>query len=170
MEEIKKFIADDLTNKAKDINRFTQQANEQEFIVCRFFIGWGVASIGALVMFCLQNINIGSPRTIAFLLSLRKACVPLVISIFFGILQHLSFSHNLLKKSAGLDKKISDRVKKILEKGDAAILEIKKDLIKEYTEESILTIGFKGFLYLQMVSFWLGILIIGYSVLFFSEL
>ena len=165
MEEIKKFIADDLTNKAKDINRFTQQANEQEFIVCRFFIGWSVASIGALVMFYLQNINIESPKTIILLLSLREAFLPLTVSIFLGILQHLSFGNNLLKKSVELDQKIRDRVKKIIEKGDAAILEIKEALIKEYTDESIVLIGFKGFLYSQIASFLFGILIVGYSVL-----
>ncbi|MDO8675907.1 MAG: hypothetical protein Q7K71_07340 [Candidatus Omnitrophota bacterium] len=166
MEEIKKFIEDDLTNKAKDINSFTQQANEQEFIVCRFLIGWSVASIGALIMFYLQNINIESPKTIMLLLSLREAFLPLVVSIFLGILQHLSFGSNLLKRSAELDKKSRKKVKKIMEEGDAAIPKIAKDLITEYTEESILTIGFKGFLYSQMASFLFGIFMVGYSVIF----
>lgn len=166
MEEIKKFIEDDLTNKTKDINRFTQLANEQEFIVCRFIIGWSVASIGALVMFYLQNINIESPKTIVLLLSLREAFLPLAVSIFWGILQHLSFSNFLLKKSADLDEKISDSLKKFKENGDVAILKMKENLIKEYTEESVLLIGFKGFLYSQMASFLFGIFIVWYSVAF----
>ena len=165
MEELKKFIEDDLTNKAKDINRFTQQANEQEFIVCRFLIGWSVASIGALVMFYLQNINIESPKTIALLLCLREAFPPLTVSIVLGILEHLSFGNNLLTKSVELDQKNRDRVKKFINEGDAAIPKIKDALIKEYTDEPIVLIGFKGFLYSQIASFLFGIIIIGYSVL-----
>ncbi len=165
MEEIKNFISTDLNNKANDINRFVQEANEQEFKICRFFIGWGIASIGTLAMFYLQNINIQSPKTIMFLLFLREAFLPLAVSISLGVIYHLFFSQTLLETAKKLDRNIRNRVATIIDQGSDSVPEIQKSLIKEYTEESIILIGFKGFLYSQIVSFLFGILVVWYAII-----
>ncbi len=103
IDEIKKFITDDLDAKARDIGRFTQEANEQEGKVCRFFIGWAVASIGALTMLYLKNsivteANVNCPLW----LYLRVSLLFLSASVLFGILDHFWFFRGLLNKSKEL--------------------------------------------------------------------
>ena len=165
LEDTEKFITDDLNNKAGDIARFIQEANKQEFKVCRFFIGWGTASLGALSTLYLKNFDIASPNTTQ-LLYLREALLPLTTSIFLGILHHLFFLNKLLKKANQFDGKIRNRVKRIIDKERFVVENIRKELINEYTNEPAIVIGFKGFLYAQIFSFFLAILIIGYIVYF----
>ena len=168
IKEIKRFITDDLGCKAKDIERFAQEANKQEFKVCRFFIGWAVASIGALVGLYLKNFAVAMPSN-NYLSYLREAFPSLAISVFFGILHHLLFHHKLLKESKGIDKTIRDRVVRIIEKGNSEdeIGEIKDEIIDEYKNKSAILIGFKGFLYAQMGSFLFAVLIITYVLFSF---
>lgn len=168
VEEIKRFITDDLGCKAKDIERFIQEANKQEFEVCRFFIGWAVASISALAVPYLKNFTVATPSG-NYLLYLREGFPPLATSISLGILHHLSFHHKLLKESKGIDKTIRDRVTRIIEKGNSEdeIKRIKDEIIDEYKNKPAILIGFKGFLYAQMGSFLFAVLIVAYVLFSF---
>lgn len=78
------FVSNDMDNKAKDLSRFTQEANEQEFTICRFLIGWSAAAIGAITAFYLQTNNL-------YLNPLKFTLIPLALSTCFGVLHHLSF-------------------------------------------------------------------------------
>ncbi len=170
IDEIKKFITDDLDAKARDIGRFTQEANEQEVKVCRFFIGWAVASIGALTMLYLKN-SIVTEANVNYLLwvRLREGLFPLVASVFLGILDHLLFCHRLLNKSKELDRTIRGRIVRIIEKGnlETELKGIKDEILKEYKEQPAIIIGFKGFLYAQIAAFFFAVSVIAYILLFF---
>lgn len=170
IDEIKKFITDDLNNKAKDIERFTQEANEQEVTVCRFFIGWAVASIGALTMLYLGNPIVSEANVnYSLWLYLRESLLPLSASVFLGILDHFLFFHRLLNKSQELDKTIRQRIVKIVEKSNSEdeLKSIKDEILKEYKEQPAIIIGFKGFLYAQIAAFLFAVLVVACAVFYF---
>ena len=164
--EIKKHaevVSVHMNNQAKDISRFIQQANEQEFIICRFFISWGIGTVAAVAGIYLYNFNINSP-IIPYLSFLRWALFPLVISIATGTCYHLHFHDKLLKKADELDESNRNYMKRTIEKGPEEIINISKEIIQQYSEKPSISFGSKKWLYWQMGLFGLGIIIIGISL------
>ena len=153
-------VLEHMNNQAKDVSKFVQQANEQEFIICRLFISWGIGTVAAVAGIYLYNFNVNSP-IIPYLSILRLALFPLVISIAMGSCHHLSFCNKLLKKADELDKNNRTYLKRIIEEGPDGIIKISEEIKQQYSKEPSISFGNKKWLYCQTALFGLGIIIIG---------
>ncbi len=105
-EDVKnrEFVIERMNNRQTDIHRFTQQANEQEFIICRFLVGWSIAVVAGIISYYLSMISTGK-YVKDFLACFGIALVLLVLSIVSGLGHHFYF-WNLLKTTAkNLDEK-----------------------------------------------------------------
>ena len=125
IEEHAKIVSEDMNNQAKDISRFVQMANDQEFTICRFFISWGIGSIAVVAGFYIHNFNINSP-IISYLSWLKFSLIPLGLSIAAGVFHHLLFHDRLISKAKELDENNRNNIADIMEKGLAEFTNISK--------------------------------------------
>lgn len=165
MKEAFNFVTGDMDNKSKDISRFIWQANEQEFTICRFFIGWSIASIGAITVFYLQNSST-KPLLLPYLIPLIVSLVFLSLSVAFGVSHHFSFHNQLINKAQELDNDRKNILKNIIEKNMKGIIAIRDNSLETYANKSTIEIGKRWLLYLQFMAFLIGILSFVLCVIF----
>lgn len=146
-----------LNDRQAAIERFGRDANEQEFAICRFLIGWSVAGIAGIAGHFLLVIGAGrSTWGLPYAKGFMMALASLGLSLVFGLWHHFHFVRMLEADAKELDAGNRRFLSMLHEKGKAAIPTIALQLREEYSKEpSIKTVG-RIRLYVQAVLFLAG--------------